>query len=173
MNRPVSRLRPRNPHVKNAALAGGMTLLLSFCGLGLYSLCLDRQANFEEKLVELDDLKNERRVLLSHNKKMRDRVTYLETDDGVEEIAREKLGLVRPGELAYAVVPPPPDSFTLTDEEEGPHLDSAEHKEEDREDFGLIVRLLRGMFGTEVPPKDAPTEEKVSSGGDRNYTPGA
>lgn len=169
MTRPTSRLHSRNPQIKNAALAGGMTLLLSVCGLGLYSLCLDRQANFEEKLVELDSLKDERRTLLAHNKKLRDQVAYLETDDGVEEVAREKLGLVRPGELAYAVVPPPPDSFTEADEKEGPHLDSAEHQAENREDFGLIVRLLRGIFGGEKEP----VEEKVSQDSDRNYTPGA
>lgn len=166
MNRQSLHKPTRNPHLKNAAIAGGMTLLLSFCGLGLYSLCLDRQANFEEKLVELDDLKNERRTLLSHTKKLKDRVVYLETDDGVEEIAREKLGLVRPGELAYAVVPPPPDSFTLADEQEGPHLDSAEHLAEDREDFGLIVRMLRGIFGNEKTLQ----EEKVSTDSGRNST---
>ncbi len=169
MNRQSLHKPTRNPHVKNAAIAGGMTLLLSFCGLGLYSLCLDRQASFEEKLVELDDLKNERRTLLSHTKKLKDRVVYLETDDGVEEIAREKLGLVRQGELAYAVVPPPPDSFTLADEQEGPHLDSEAHLAEDREDFGLIVRMLRGIFGNE----NTPQEEKVSTDSGRNITSGA
>ena len=161
--------KPRNPHLKNAVLAGGMTFLLSVCGIGLYSLCLDRQANFEEKLVELDDLKDERRTLLSHTKKLKDLVAYLQTDDGVEEVAREKLGLVRQGELAYAVVPPPPDSFTLADEQEGPHLDSDAHRAEDREDFGLIVKMLRGIFGTEK----APSEEKVSTDSDRNITSGA
>ncbi len=169
MTRPTSSLRSRNPQIKNAAIAGGVTLLLSACGLGLYSLCLDRQANFEEKLVELDSLKDERRTLLAHNKRLRVHVAYLQTDEGVEEVAREKLGLVRPGELAYAVVPPPPDSFTEADEKEGPHLDSEEHQAENREDFGLIVRLLRGLFGGEKEP----VEEKVSQGSDRNYTPGA
>lgn len=151
-------------------MAGGLTALLTVCGMGLYSLCLDRQANFEEKLVELDTLKSERQVLLVHNRKLRDRVGYLETDEGVEEVAREKLGLVRPGELAYAVIPPPPDSFTRVDQQEGPHLQSDRLAAEDREDFGLIVRILRGVFGSQ---QQTVPSEKVSQEADRNNIPGA
>ena len=99
--------RSRSPQMKNSLVACGLTLLFSAFGMGLYALCVERQANFEARLVELEDLKTERRTLRQHNDRMRERVSYLETDAGVEEIAREKLGLVRPGELAYAVVPPP------------------------------------------------------------------
>ncbi len=148
MNQTPLHGRSKTPQVKNSVVAAGLTAILSLCGIGLYGLCLDRQQNFEDKLVELETLKSDRRVLLSQNKTMRDRVAYLETDDGIEEIAREKLGLVRPGELAYAVVPPPPDSFTAADEEESPHLDSAAHQAEHEEDFGVVVQVLRHLFGT-------------------------
>lgn len=98
-------------------------------------------------MVELETLKVERHTLLVSNEQMRERVAYLETNEGVEEVAREKLGLVRPGELAYAVVPPPPDSFTVVDEADAPVLDSALVKDE-QEDFGLIVWALRNLFGS-------------------------
>ena len=126
----------------------GLTVMFSFLGLGLYALCLERQTNFEDRLVELEELKAEHRVLLVSNHRMRERVAHLETNEGIEEVAREKLGLVRPGELAYAVVPPPPDSFTVLDEEESPHLDTAALKADQQEDFGLIVRVLRHLFGS-------------------------
>jgi cell division protein FtsB len=135
--------------MKKTMISLGLTGLFCVFSLCLYSLCLERQSNFEAKLVELDELKTERRQLREHNERLRDRVAYLQTDAGVEEVAREKLGLVRPGELAYAVVPPPPDSFTEADEKESPHLHSAEHKAEQQEDYGLIVRVLRRMFSTQ------------------------
>jgi cell division protein FtsB len=144
--------RSRAPQMKASLVACGLTLLFSVFGLGLYSLCIDRQAHFEDKLVELDALKADRRKLLSHNERMRDRVAYLKTDAGVEEIAREKLGLIRPGELAYAVVPAPPESFMEEDEKESPHLDHVSHVPETPEDFGLIVAVLRHLFG---PPPQA------------------
>lgn len=140
--------RTRFPQVKHSVVAAGLTALFSLCGMGLYALCLDRQQNFEDKLVELEELKADRRVLLVQNERMQDRVAYLETDDGIEEVAREKLGLVRPGELAYAVVPPPPDNFVAADEEESPHLDSAAHQAEHEEDFGVVVQILRHLFGS-------------------------
>jgi cell division protein FtsB len=142
-------------------VALGLTALFSTFGLGLYALCKDRQANFEDKLVELEGLKAERRVLRSHNERMRERVAYLDTPEGIEEIAREKLGLVRPGELAYAVVPPPPDSFVAADEKESPHLDSAQHQAEHQEDFGVIVRVLRHLFGPEAQPASADGESPL------------
>jgi cell division protein FtsB len=136
-------------------VALGLTALFATFALGLFALCKDRQNNFEDKLVELEGLKAERQSLRVHNERMRERVAYLGTDEGIEEVAREKLGLVRPGELAYAVVPPPPDSFLAADEKESPHLDSAQSQDKHEEDFGVIVRVLRHLFGPEVPSADA------------------
>jgi cell division protein FtsB len=150
-------------------IALGLTGLFCSFGLGLYSLCMERQANFEAKLVELEELKSERRQLLSHNQRMRERVAYLQTDEGIEEVAREKLGLVRPGELAYAVVPPPPDSFVQADEKESPHLESAAHQAEHQEDFGLIVRVLRHLF----KPDGVGVTAGSSSQLEKEPTPGA
>ncbi len=131
-------------------MALGLFFGFGVLGAGLYNLCLDRQLDFETKLVELESLKSERRSLTDYNEVMRERVAYLKTNEGVEEIAREKLGLVRPGELAYAVVPPPPSKFIEEEEADAPHLDHARRPRENQEDYGLIVRVLRNLF--------APTE---------------
>lgn len=146
--------RSPRPKVRNSLIAFGLTGLFSLFGIGLYALCLERQAHFEAKMVELESLKSERRELRLHNEKMHERVAYLQTDEGIEEIAREKLGLVRPGELAYAVVPPPPDSFVQADQEDTPHLDAQRHAEQ-QEDFGVIVRALRHLFGPGKPSTTA------------------
>ena len=155
LSTPLTSSRKGNTKLKSSVVALGLTALFSLCGLALFALCQDRQADFEARLVELEGLKAERRVLLSHNERMRERVTYLQTDAGVEEVAREKLGLVRPGELAYAVVPPPPESFMQADEQESPHLNAA-YQADHQEDFGMIVRVLRHLFG----PGEANVEEE-------------
>ncbi len=53
----------------------------------------------EARLAELDD----------ENATLQARVDALGTDAEVERIAREEYGLVRPGEEAYRVLPPPED----------------------------------------------------------------
>jgi cell division protein FtsB len=46
-------------------------------------------------------------VLASENKELAARVDRLNTDAEIERLAREQYNLVRPGEEAYAILPPP------------------------------------------------------------------
>ena len=47
------------------------------------------------------------RVLESQNKDLSARVERLNSDAEIERLAREQYNLVRPGEEAYAILPPP------------------------------------------------------------------
>lgn len=125
-------------------------------GFALHKVCSDRQAQFEGKLAELDMVKEEVEALSVHNDRLRDRVDLLKTDAGVEEVAREKLGLVKAGELAFAIVPPPPPQFVVTDELERKYGDK-KIKEVDK-DRGAVIRVLRHLFG----PGPGGSTEKVS-----------
>ena len=51
-------------------------------------------------------------VLREHNKQLQRQKSQLQTDAGIEQIARERHGLVREGEKAYAVVFEDSDSAT-------------------------------------------------------------
>lgn len=82
-----------------------LLIALGFVGYNFYFLCARRQASYESKLAEIDRLDSEIAVLKQKNKILSERVTYLGTDAGVEEVAREKLGLVRKDEIAFVVVP--------------------------------------------------------------------
>ncbi len=82
-----------------------LLLALAVVGYNFYFLCARKQAAHEAKLTEIDRLESELAVLEQQNKILVERVAYLRTDDGVEEVAREKLGLVRKDEVAFVVVP--------------------------------------------------------------------
>jgi len=49
-------------------------------------------------------------VLAAQNAKLDQQRQHLQTDAEIERIAREQYGLVRPGEEAYAILPPVADS---------------------------------------------------------------
>jgi hypothetical protein len=61
---------------------------------------------------EVTQLKAEYDSLQTRNVRMREEVDRLKTPAGVEQVARDTLGYVRPGEKAYVVMPSPQDNAT-------------------------------------------------------------
>ena len=64
-----------------------------------------RQILAQEELV--DQKQQTLAVLKEENARLSQAADYLQTDQGVEKIARQDFGYVRPGEVAYVVVAPP------------------------------------------------------------------
>ena len=66
-------------------------------------------------------------VLQEENARLTAAADYLQTDQGVEKIARQDFGYVRPGEVAYVVVSPPEEEaeFVPTAPEPIEELDHA------------------------------------------------
>lgn len=90
----------------------GSMLMLGVIGWNLYGVCQLKQAEFEEKEAELLRLRQAVYAAEFSNAQLKARVAHLKTDAGVEEIAREKLGLLAPGEVSFVVVPPAPKDET-------------------------------------------------------------
>jgi cell division protein FtsB len=63
-----------------------------------------RQILAQQELVEQKE--QTLAVLREENSRLTVAADYLQTDQGVEKIAREDFGYVRPGEVAYVVVAP-------------------------------------------------------------------
>ncbi len=81
-------------------LAGGLFLVSSVqAALRLYHL--NRQ---------VAELEHQRRALLEENRRLREEIRRLHDPAYVERLAREQLGLVRPGEIAVVLVPEPAPS---------------------------------------------------------------
>lgn len=139
-----SRLSTRTRH---SILSLVLVLVFTGFGFAIFRICSDRQAQFEAKLAELDSVNDEVANLQLQNEKLKRKVELLKTEAGVEEVAREKLGLVKPGELAYAVVPPPPPQFASA-EDISVKYGEKKIREVDK-DRGTIIRVLRHLFGPE------------------------
>jgi cell division protein FtsB len=80
-------------------------LALVVAGLGLLAVLptrawLDQRSQMEDKTQQLADLQ-------ARNAKLTDQLGHLQAPEAVDEVAREKLGLVRPDEKALAVLPAP------------------------------------------------------------------
>lgn len=74
-------------------------------GLALTGLAPARQAYLQRQRIVAE----ERRLaaLQAENGRLSERLQRLNDPEYVEKLAREQLGLVKPGEVSYVVVPPP------------------------------------------------------------------
>lgn len=86
---------------------------LSLTGIAPAREAYDQHRRIEQSEKKLAALKNE-------NARLEERLTRLKDPDYVEKLAREQLGLVKPGETAYVVVAPPPPTSTVAGEPEKP-----------------------------------------------------
>ncbi len=75
--------------------------------------------------------------LRERNAELREQVERLKTPEGVEEVARSSLGLVKEGENLYVVVEPEEASSTV----------DALHRVEEQADEPLLSRVLDLVFG--------------------------
>lgn len=91
---------------KRRAAVGAFTLALVVVGAAVltnivpYRQILDQRAQAAEAAATLEELTSENEVLTAQRE-------ALDTPVEIERLAREKLGYVRPGEIAYVVLDPP------------------------------------------------------------------
>lgn len=78
--------------------------------LALASLAPIRQAYTQNQRINSEEAKLQ--ALEIENARLRERLERLNDPDYVEKLAREQLGLVKPGEISYVVVPPAPSTAT-------------------------------------------------------------
>jgi cell division protein FtsB len=105
--------RPR-PRPRRARLTARATLLLIAVGaIGFLSIAPARL--YLEQRAELAELSRRAQTLEESNARLIDRTQRLKDPEFLERLARQCLGMVRPGEVAFVVVPdegapvPPPE----------------------------------------------------------------
>ncbi len=85
-----------------------LVVLLSVGGYYSFQICMDQKRECRQKQAELQMVERQIREIQAQNAILKSRHERLRTSEGMEEVAREKLGMVRPGEIAYVVEPAPP-----------------------------------------------------------------
>ena len=80
-------------------------------------------------------------VLDEQNQILASRVEALQSDDEIERLAREQYNLVKPGEEAYALLPPPSSSTATT-----VPVPVAEDEDEERSLPGKVWNFLTGWM---------------------------
>lgn len=79
-------------------------VLFALISYNLYYCCQIKQKELEERQAEMVRLQAEISIAEFNNAQLKAQVAHLGTDAGAEEIAREKLGLVKPGEVSFVVL---------------------------------------------------------------------
>ena len=79
-------------------------LLFAIVSYNLYYCCQIKQRELEDRQKELIKLKSDISLAEYSNSQLKAQVAYLATDAGAEEVAREKLGLIKPGEVSFVVL---------------------------------------------------------------------
>lgn len=95
----------------------GSILLLIVAGLGITAAAPARQAYVQHQQIRQEEARLSE--LRAKNATLRNRLNRLNDPEYVEKLAREQLGLVRPGEISYAIVPGPTQTATVSPEKPG------------------------------------------------------
>ena len=88
-------------------------LVTSVVFVGVLFLAVFPTRTYLDQRRELDAAERRAKVLAVQNQELEAKVQRLNTDAEIERLARQEYNLVRPGEEAFAILPPPTlsDSF--------------------------------------------------------------
>ncbi|MDQ7821689.1 MAG: septum formation initiator family protein [Candidatus Eremiobacteraeota bacterium] len=112
-NTPQDRPIQKEEDSSRAKRLRGVFLFLIFSGLAFFAayafnLCyVQKKMEYELKLSQIQQVEQENERLQRENRELKKRIAYLNTKDGVESIAREKLGFIKPQEIAFVVISSP------------------------------------------------------------------
>lgn len=93
---------------------------------------------------EINNLQNELKVLESKNKKLEYEIRRMKSDAYIEVLAREQLGLAKPGEETYSVVLPKNDQ---PDKKNQKSKGSKANGKENKSIFTLILENIKNLLG--------------------------
>lgn len=92
--------KPKKKKLSPYTVLGIIILCVVLCGTVTYKrIMLDRQSR--EYKAKIEQLQEEQEVQAERTEELKEFKKYVETDEYVEEIARDKLGLVHEGEIVF------------------------------------------------------------------------
>ncbi|MDQ3915331.1 MAG: septum formation initiator family protein [Actinomycetota bacterium] len=94
-----------NPLQRLPFVGPGLVVFLLVAGL-LAAMAIEPTRELTQQNERIARMKAELREIETTNERLERRIARLDDPDFLEQKAREQIGLVRPGETAYLVVPP-------------------------------------------------------------------
>lgn len=116
------------------------------------SVCYSqKKIEYREKQAQQRQIEQEIVEIRQENGGLRNEIGFLKTSEGVEEIAREKLGLIKPKEIAFVVIstPSPSDSNEKKNVENNKEKTirlKEEIKKESAKKEGWLSRILNKLW---------------------------
>lgn len=98
--------KDEGPKERNIGLILVLLVLTAIVPLGfrMYSSYLQKRMAFLEKKAEKKRLVREIKKIEKQNEELEEKKKHLQTKEGIEKVARDKLGLTRPGETPFIVI---------------------------------------------------------------------
>lgn len=91
---------------RRLAIFSAVAVLLAFISVFVFVKNYHlKSEQYQEKLAAIEAMEKDNQKLARENERLKQQVEYLQTKSGVESVAREKLGFVKPEEIAFVVVP--------------------------------------------------------------------
>ncbi|MDI6689817.1 MAG: septum formation initiator family protein [Actinomycetota bacterium] len=106
-SRKGSKIRRLKPRTRFSVIRSHIVLVTIIVLMFLWAL-YPLKERLEQKR-ESEKLRENIAELRAKNKVLKEEIARLKTDDYIEQLARKDLGLIKPGESAYLVVPPKED----------------------------------------------------------------
>lgn len=80
-----------------------ITFIALICGISIYALYVvfTQQPIINEKLIKKEELVNSIKNQQEIQEELQEKIEGLTTEEYIEKVAREKLGLVKPGERIF------------------------------------------------------------------------
>jgi cell division protein FtsB len=94
-----------HPSVRSSVRMSGRAVALLLIALAVMLLAIAPLRGYLDERSQLADLRNQAAMLQQQNARLDDRITQLSDANYLERLARECLGMVKPGETAFVVVP--------------------------------------------------------------------
>lgn len=95
--------------------AGRLIFILAVCYVG-YTL-VSQQITINRIQDQIDDIDRQNKKIEESNKYLNDQIEYAKSDEYKEKIAREKIGLIKPGEIIYIIHDENQDKDTVKDDD--------------------------------------------------------
>lgn len=93
-------VKPKRKKLSPYTVVGIIILCLVLCGTVTYKKLVLKQQS-RAYAAQIEQLKKEQKEQDDRKEELKDFKKYVETDEYVEEIARDKLGLVHEGEIVF------------------------------------------------------------------------